>query len=185
MKTDKPILIVQTSPMWTASTVVSNILHGLILPDKPINYVNDIEKLQNLNDKINIIKTHNTTIDDFIKLLDSKYELFFVCSERNEPGKTFLIDSQYRNYKNVIIFNYSELSDKNNNVEEIVRKCYIKLKNFFPRNIELNEKNALERIINMNKLYETIKNKPFDYWDTFYQIHGSHRNRSSRNPSFA
>jgi hypothetical protein len=30
----------------------------------------------------------------------------------------------------------------------------------------------------MNKKYEEIKNKPFNYSDGFFQIHGSHRNRA-------
>ena len=38
------------------------------------------------------------------------------------------------------------------------------------------KKNMEQRIINMNKLYEEIKDKPFSYEDKFYGIHGSHRN---------
>jgi hypothetical protein len=183
MADEKNILIVQTSPMWTASTVISNILYGLILPDNPVIYIQDYEKLNRLeNNKINIIKTHLSKIDVLINLLGSKYELFFVCSERSEPDNTFLIDPIYRNYKNVIIFNYDELSDRSNNVEDIVGNCYRRLKDFLPSNIELNEKSCLERIINMNKLYETIKDKPFDYNYKFYHIHGSHRNRTKMNP---
>ena len=43
--------------------------------------------------------------------------------------------------------------------------------------IKFNKKTALNRIINMNKKYEEIKNKPFSYVDPFFEIHGSHRNK--------
>jgi hypothetical protein len=183
MEDDKNIMIVQTSPMWTASTVISNILYGLILPDNPVIYISEYKQLNKLeNNKVNIIKTHLPKIDLIINSLESKYNLFFVCSERSEPGKTFLIDPIYRNYKNVIIFNFDELSDRIYKVEDIVTNSYHRLKDFLPTNIELNERSCLERIINMNKIYETIKDNPFEYNYKFYHIHGSHRNRTKMNP---
>ena len=43
------------------------------------------------------------------------------------------------------------------------------------RNISI--QNGINRINNMNKRYLEIKNKPFEFVDKYYQLHGSHRNR--------
>jgi hypothetical protein len=39
------------------------------------------------------------------------------------------------------------------------------------------KKNAIRRVKTMNALYENIKNKGFSYFDSFYLLHGNHRNR--------
>ena len=45
-------------------------------------------------------------------------------------------------------------------------------------NIEnIMKKNAIRRVKTMNALYENIKNKGFSYFDSFYLLHGNHRNR--------
>ena len=57
-------------------------------------------------------------------------------------------------------------------VENIYNKINKMLK------IELSIEGGINRIIAMNKRYEEIKDKPFDYIDDFFEIHGHHRNRS-------
>lgn len=174
-------IIFQSSPPHTASTVLANTLYGLIpsLKDKPVFfknlYTNDpIVDLDELCEDIIVLKTHNTDIDELIDKYGEKYKLFFVSSERSQ--KNLLINDKYKSYNNVIIFSFEELNEnENNTIYNIVKNIHDKIKNKL--NIELNIDEGINRIVLMNNLYETIKDKDFKYYDKFYHIHGSHRNR--------
>lgn len=173
----KEIRIIQSSFPHTGCTLLLNILHGIICPLLPINWPTE-EKIYN-----NIIsKTHNTNFDQLIQKYSNSYDLYFIVSERDKK-----YNEKYYNYKNILIINYSKLlvSD-NNSLENIINYVYSELKLFLPYDImpKINEKiikkNAIERIKNMNKLYEKIKDKPFSYWDKFYGLHGHHRERERK-----
>ena len=177
-------IIFQCSPPNTGSTVLVNILYGLILQlkDKPIifdfnNIYTSGDNLldQEFTDDLLVIKTHNTDIDQIMSKYSNKYNLFFICSVRKD--KNLLIDKKYKHYKNVIVFSFNSLNEsKNNNIEDIVNKVYKKLKKILY--IDLNINNGINRIVSMNNLYEKIKDKDFEYYDIFYHIHGSHRNKN-------
>jgi hypothetical protein len=166
-------LIIQTSPPHTASTFLVNALHGIIpsLYKKRILYEIFDETLS-----IIVVKSHILDIDNLIEKYGKKYKLYFICSERKE--KNLFIDEKYKNYSNVLVFEYSELNETvDNDLVTIVENIYNKVKkliNYLP----LNKSNCLKRIIEMNKRYEEIKTKPWDYVDDFYELHGSHRNRN-------
>jgi hypothetical protein len=178
-------IIFQSSPHHTGSTVLINILHGLIpkLKDKPVifdfnNMYTSGNDFLDLNDKfidnLLIIKTHNTDIDEIMSKYSDKYKLIFICSVRKDENQ--LIDKKYKDYKNVIVFSFNSLNEsENNTIEDIVNRVYKKIKKLL--NINFNIKDGINRIVSMNNLYEKIKDKNFDYYDTFYHIHGSHRNR--------
>ena len=188
----KKIMIVQSSPIGTGSTVLVNILNGLICSERCVyfdyGFFDLLEKKHiNLNNfkiferdflvnDINIIKTHNLNLDVISKTFSKKYHVYFVCSERDK----LKIDSKYYQQQNVVVFNYDDLleTDKNT-VENIINYVTSKLYQVLPKTIELNEKNAAIRIKNMNSLYEFIKDKPFTFVNRFYHLHGSHRNRVS------
>ena len=70
------------------------------------------------------------------------------------------------------------LDTETHKVPDIVSSVSNKMKDFFPWNPNLDVESAIKRINRMNKLYEKIKDKPFSYYDKFYHIHGSHRDRS-------
>jgi len=176
---NKKILIIQTSPMHTGSTLLVNILYGLFesLKDKKIIFkCNDTWELN--AGKITILKSHDINIDELINKYSSRYKLYFVCSER--PLKNLLIDSKYKSYKNVISFYYNELNETPQNplskiVDNVGRRVFAMLKNC--QNITINVSNGIKRISDMNAKYEEIKDLPFSYIDDFYEIHGSHRGR--------
>ena len=179
-------LIIQNSPQHTASTVLINALHGFIddLNVLPVCFVG--EKYVNLEKKywkhtVLLIKSH-CSIDNMIKRYGNKYKLFFVCSERSEKQKDiYMIDNKYRSYNNVLIFDYNELNEtENNSLITIIDNMYIKLSNFL-QNINLNKVSCIQRIQNMNHRYQQIKHLPFSFQDKFYHIHGSHRNRNDNN----
>ena len=77
------LLIIQTSPMHTASTLLSNALYGIIpeLFDKKVIGIWD-NKFESYFKQIIVVKCHETNIDKLINEYGSKYKLAFVCSER-------------------------------------------------------------------------------------------------------
>jgi hypothetical protein len=170
------LLIIQTSPLHTASTFLVNAIYGLIpeLFDHKIIKIWD-KNFQNLFKNIIVIKNHNTNIDDLIKLYNKNYKLVFICSERQE--KNYLIDNKYKNYDNVVVFDFNELNETaDNSLIKIVDNIYNKVSDLLP-DIELDKTKCIERIQLMNIRYEEIKHKDFEYIDDFFEIHGSHRNR--------
>jgi hypothetical protein len=176
------ILIIQSSPPHTGSTVLVNILHGLLCADKPVIY-SDFNKDMDVitkrinNNKLSIIKSHNCNIDGLINKF-KRYNLFFICSERDN----LIIDKKYKTYKNVLSIDYKELLESDtNSIKDIADGIYNKLLSILPAEIILNNENpiddAVKRIQNMNDTYELIKNRPFSYVHPFYHIHGHHKNR--------
>jgi hypothetical protein len=166
--------IIQSSPPHTGSTVLVNLLYGFLLPNEPVKF-NDFSGL--------ITKTHDTKISHLEKNY-SKYKLFFVTSERYDYKVKKKINHIYKNKKNVLIINYNEINETDNNsLDNIIEKIFHKFKNFLPKELIPNKEdkhiknNMKKRIVDMNNLYKKIKNKPFSYYDNFYHIHGSHRNR--------
>jgi hypothetical protein len=177
----KKKLIIQTSPHRTASTLLVNGLYGLIdcLHDKPIIYCDNIFACNfdlYTDYEIIVVKSHNTNIDEIIDKFADKYDLFFICSERKEIN--LFIDHKYKTYPNVIVFSFEELNQTNeNNISDIIYNLCLKLNNVI--GIKLNITNGINRIIQMNKRCEEIKNFDFYYVDKFFEIHGSHRNRNN------
>jgi hypothetical protein len=177
----KKILIVQTSPMHTGSTLLVNILHGLFesQKDKKIIFKFQSDNTWEPNaGEITILKSHDLDIDGWMDKYSSKYKIYFVCSER--PLKNLLIEPKYKSYKNVISFYYNELNATPQNpllkiVRKVGRSVFAMLKDC--PNLTVNVANGIKRILDMNVKYEEIKDLPFSYIDPFFEIHGSHRGR--------
>lgn len=168
-------LILQTSPMHTASTLLVNALYGLIpeLFNKKIIGVWD-DHVETYFENILVIKNHNVNIDELMEKY-KQYHVVFVCSERKE--KNYLIDEKYKTYENVVVFDFDELNETSTTtLDQIVDCIYNRVKKVLP-DIKLDPVKCMKRIKLMNCRYEEIKNKPFDYIDDFFEIHGSHRNR--------
>ena len=164
---DLPTKIIQCSKPRTGSTLLVNILAGLIEPELPIFHT-----CQGINPDGVISKTHVIHVDYWIKKYKNKYNLVFVCSNRG-PKK---IDDRYLSYPNVVVFDYDELLETStNSLDEIIDCVYLKLKDKI--SFSLNKSTALDRIVKMNELCAYISDKPFSYHDEFYHIHGSHRTR--------
>jgi len=168
-------LIIQYSPPHTASTFLTNALYGLVpsLCNDPVNF-DDFNLINNNNNDVFVIKTHNNNFDEFISKYNNVYKLYFICSEREEYD--LIIDNKFKLYNNVIVFSFTELNETSTNtIPNIITNIYNKINTKL--NIELNVESGINRIISMNKCYDEIKDKDFSYYDIFYSIHGSHRNR--------
>ena len=170
------LLIIQTSPEHTASTLLVNSIYGLIpeLFDKKIIGL-WYDNFENYFNNIIVVKNHNTNIDELIQEYSTNYKLVFICSERKE--KNYLIDEKYKTYDNVVVFDFNELNETSDNtLVQIVDNIYTKVKDIL-NDIDLDTKKCIKRILLMNIRYNEIKHKSFDYIDDFFEIHGSHRNR--------
>jgi len=177
------ILIIQTSPKHTASTLLVNALYGIIeeLKNKKIIETLDEDFKNNFNNII-VIKSHDLNIDNLFEKYKNDYEIYFVCSERAE--KNLYIEPKYKSYNNVIVFDYFELNETSKNtILNIINNIYNKVQKLLFKYdyIKLNKECGIQRIINMNNRYNEIKNYSFEYIDPFYEIHGSHRNRDLNN----
>lgn len=188
------LLIFQSSPKRTGSTLLVNALYGLIpeLHDKNGLF----HKLEHINDKITgdgpdanyckdcipdtldkypeniiVIKTHNINIDKLYDLYSKNYKVVFICSERKDMKIT--IDEKYKTYNNVLTFDFNELNETCNTLVEITDIIYNKVKIFLPE-IEIDKTNCLGRLKLLNARYEEIKKEGFSYVDPFFQLHGSH-----------
>lgn len=170
--------IIQSSPPHTGSTLLLNLVHGFLAPSEEIHWKTE----QKIHDHL-ITKTHNTNVDELSGAFN-KYKLWFVMSERNDEKTRELIDDKYRKYKHVLIINYTEINETPIlSLDNIVENMFSKFMKFFPKNvIPKKDRNKIKldmknRILEMNKVTEKIKSKPFKYCDPFYGVHGSHRNR--------
>jgi hypothetical protein len=170
----KDIIIIQTGFKRTGTTFLVNLLYGFIAPNEAIHGFFDIEEysLQPFS-KCSIFKSHMLNIDDIINKYSDKYQLYFIISERDEK-----IDEKYKELHNVLIFDYYKelLETKDNSIQNIVDNAYEKLSLFLPDEIHLSKESAINRINNMNNVYEEIKDYDFSYINDFFALHGRHRN---------
>lgn len=169
------IKIIQCAYGHTGSTVLTNILYGFFTPDKYVQalYIDDFYKVI---EDTTIIKTHDLDLNKIINKYN-KYDFYYILSKRNREYNDEII-----NNKKALIINYNELLETDENcLDKLIENIYYKLKSFLPSIMFYNDKeqikNAINRITNMNKRYEEIKNEPFSFYDPFYHLHGSHRNR--------
>lgn len=169
----KDIIIIQTGFKRTGTTFLVNLLYGFIAPNEAIHGFFDIEEPLESFSKYSIFKSHMLNIEDIINKYSDKYQLYFIIAERDEK-----IDEKYKELHNVLIFDYYKelLETEDNSIQNIVDSSYEKLSLFLPDEIHLSKESAINRINNMNSVYEDIKNYDFSYIDDFFALHGSHRN---------
>ena len=176
---DKPIRIIQTSYVHTGSTLLSNILYGFFCCDKPIQvqFMPVSSQTEKLTKNL-IVKSHYLGIRRWIHSYN-QFDMFFVLSERDQK-----YPPHFYNMNKILIIDYNTLLESDSNpVETIVENVYKKIRDFLPPKFfepyseNIMKKNAIRRVKTMNALYENIKNKGFSYFDSFYLLHGNHRNR--------
>ena len=172
--------IIQSSPDHTGSTVLINLVHGYLLPDENVHW-----NTETLIDKFLITKTHNTNIKFWEKKYP-QYKLFFIMSERNDSKVCRKINSKYRKKSNVLIINYDKLLINDNySQKNMIDYIFNKINNFIPKNLKPNKdddliKDDMEKRFNIvNETVAKLKDKPFNTFDKFTHVHGSHRDRKN------
>ncbi len=165
-------LIVQASFPRSASTLLVNILYGLIigLQDQAVIW-NDFRNYYGpkITAPVTVFKTHETNLADLDYLFSKKYNTFFVCSER---GRTF--DDRLRSLPNVAILDYEDLN--NVPVPEVCERVHAVVSDMIPT-MPLSIPNCIGRVEAMNRRVAEIADLPFSFVDSFYQLHGHHRLR--------
>jgi len=177
---NKPIRIIQCSHPGSGSTVLVNILTAFFQPHEPVSWLGKPENIKNhLNNNI-VLKTHYKNLDEWIDLFSKDYQLFFIISDRKDYDW-----NKYYDYPNVLFIDYSDiLETETNTLLDISTNIYNKCESFLPKQFmiynrkNISIQNSVNRITNMNKRYEEIKNESFDFVDKYYQLHGSHRNKN-------
>lgn len=176
----KPLRIIQCSNPGSGSTVLANALMGFFQPYENLTWMGKPYYNSDLINNNIIIKTHHKRLDDWIEKYNETYDLYFIISDREDYDW-----NKYYEYKNVLFINYNELlENKSNSIDNICNNIFSKCENFLPQNYMINIRkyisiqNSINRIANMNQRYNEIKNKPFDFVDKYYQLHGSHRNNN-------
>lgn len=176
----KPIRILQASPKHTGSTFLYNLLAGF-LDNKPYpascKYNSNTLPSDILKNNI-LIKTHDINIENWSEQIKN-YSLYFVCTERDDQKiKSCFIPEQYKQMFNVLCISYEDiLVTESQKLDDVTRNIYEKVVNFLPWMMDLNYQQGHDRVVAMNNLYQKIKDKPFSYFDRFYGLHGSHRDR--------
>ena len=120
--------IIQSSPYGTCSTILINLVHGFLCPDKPYHFVEDNIYNKDYIKNFLVVKTHYVDVDRLINI-QKEYNLYFVMSERYDNKYKSLIDNVFRTYKNVLIINYNELNETSElPLKEIVENVFVLLR---------------------------------------------------------
>jgi len=168
---NKGFHVIQSSRERTGSTLAYNLLCGLIQPRMNCSLQGIGLGKGKSKDLAFIIKTHEK-IDEWIKC-HSDLKLFFVTTERKKYGT-----NKYHSHPQVAVFKYEKLLETDTySIEDIVDYAYNILKALLPNTVTLNRDDAVTRIRFMNEVVEELKDKPFEVYDPFTAIHGSHRTR--------
>lgn len=120
-----------------------------------------------------IVKSHDCNVDEWVRKNPDK-QIFVVASQRKGVGMFPVYTHDL-----VHLFEYEELLyDTDQGRIDVINHVARVLKQLIP--FEQRTKAALQRVIEMDKCCEEIKDKPFKYYDLFYHIHGSHRGRGKK-----
>jgi hypothetical protein len=123
------IRIIQVGAEHTGSTLLTNLIYGIFLPDENIHWINE-----GIEDHL-ILKTHCLDIDKLIKLFYN-FKLYFCVSERRDHE---CVDNKYINYSNVLYINYDEINETQENIlTNIINNVYNNFIRFFPKELFVN-----------------------------------------------
>jgi hypothetical protein len=189
--------IFQISKPHTGSTLMTNLLIGLVSHDPTNEHVVFLEKearILSYRGKIYrgsdcnvtvVTKTHQTKVDRLTKLFASQFDrLYFVAVNR---GKKKSVSDRYcRNYTNVLCFEYGdtvynstspdeEASNRANVVHRVRKALQDKFEYF--AGYYLDETAAVKRLEEMDTVVEEYKQYDFTRVNHKFEIHGGHRNR--------
>lgn len=174
----KPIRLIQVSNPGSGSTVLVNLLMAFFQPYEGVTFMGKNYYRENLVDNNIVIKSHDKKINEWIEKFKNKYDLYFIISDRNDYDW-----GEFYNFDNILFIQYEELLEtEKNTLSDISNNLYKKIEIFLPNEFmiynrkDVSIQNGINRINNMNKRYAEIKDKPFEFVDKYYQIHGNHRN---------
>lgn len=162
---------VQISRVGTGSTVLVNVLHGLVAPHDPVRYVEQPVALG----PGQVCKTHCQDYSGWCQR--NPTDVAFVTSER--PGFARNVAAFRRDPRTCVVLYADLLETPTHRCVDIVRAVAARLTcayglPFGPEAIE----RAVARLRAMNRVQAQLAAQPFTCVDAFYAVHGSHRGRS-------
>ena len=173
---DKTVIVL-ASFSRTGSTFLYNAICGLVNPELTgISFLDewcDVDKIKTLK-HLDIVKTHYLRIANIqLTMRACGYNPYFITIVRNNI--TFKCD------KDILTFKYEDvLETEEYTLQKIVDYIHDKLEYFLPKEIKLNKKACLNRLIKMNEKVEELENEKFEVHDMFFLIHGRHRKRKKQ-----
>ena len=153
----------------TGSTAVVNIIQGLVQQWGRIRTAKDVE--QSLK-QTGVVKSHFVPESS----MEGHYDLVITIERQDTIAK----DAKHYLLPNTpgIVFSHEELYKSGKTDDELVDFVAIKLQEALP-DIELNRESALHRLYLVNRAVRLMEHIPFNVYDPYTHIHGSHRDRGN------
>lgn len=156
------------TPTDCGSTLLANLLQGLLDSDRAVEFRRNVKKK---DFKTNVvIKTHSR------KVLNE------LCKWKI-PVQVFLIRRtgapQYFASK-AIVFDYLKFCG--NDYDRAIDYVYEKIKHLVPLRAESKQR-CLARMVEFDECLKKMTNKSFQVFDPFFHIHGNHRERKTKAPN--
>ncbi|MDA7436132.1 FkbM family methyltransferase [Synechococcus sp. AH-601-B19] len=174
----RPLIII-ASEKRTGSTLLANIVAGLISKDQPIPFTARFSPKsipQSLVESYPLIKTHELSLKAWEnRLKPIKRDCVFIIPFR---GINNLEQLNKDLSSKILLCDYNEFTSEGQLLIFFVEKMlkFLKEHGATQGNKEL-IKNSINRVVDMNYTNKYIEDKPFDYIDVFYQVHGGHRKK--------
>ena len=172
----RPLIII-ASEKRTGSTLLANIVAGLISKDQPIPFTARFSPKsipQSLIESYPLIKTHNLRLKAWEKRLKPiKRDCVFIIPFRGENN----IEQLNNDLSLKILFcDFDEFTREGESLKHFIEKMlnFLRSHGVVKGGKEL-VKDSINRVVDMNYTNAYIEKLPFNYVDVFYQVHGGHR----------
>ena len=175
-----PRAIIQTGAPHTGSTLLANIVQGLVDAARPVEHGMYLDHAARPTARALVpgvvFKFHNTSA----AFMDAHLRAGrFVFVSRRARHAT--VDAaRYERHPAVCVVDYEALTASGGVAGE-VDHVLARLGERLP-GLKANRSRAIARVAAMNALYERVKHRPFTWSEPMYLIHGHHRDRG---PSWA
>ena len=168
-----------------ASTLVSNINTGLLEPECRILFEGPPRPVALRR----FIESNRLTL----KIHANPDAVKWLCGEYVDAGVIFVYVNRTNclkveePYSNLIVLEYDDLlyrskhyHDTTRTIDHVLEYVVNEYNKVLPSDTITDEciTHAKERILDMDQRYDVIKHLPFSCHDSYYHIHGNHRNRA-------
>ena len=175
-----PRAIIQTGAPHTGSTLLANIVQGLVDAARPLEHGMYLDASARPTARAVVpgvvFKFHNTS-DAFMDAQLRAGRFVFV----SRRARHATVDAaRYEGHPAVCVVDYEALTAGGGAADE-VDHVLARLGERLP-GLKANRSRAIARVVAMNALYERVKERPFTWSETMYLLHGHHRDRG---PSWA
>lgn len=177
--------IITSSLQRVGSTLIANINTGLFEPDKPVRWCGQLKDNQHVifQEERITFKYHSPPEDIEKFYANEQYkDVYCVNICRDGTVRTQNISSDryiVLEYEN-LLYESIHCDKTTNSLDDVLAYVVNRYMAMLGLNITTEMVwNAKQRVLDMDDVYDKIKNKPFAHVNEFYHIHGSHRDRGN------